>query len=148
MHPDYYDRFILINYRGVERFKVIFIRYMNFLLYTQHFIDWTLKLYYKYCRIFIDDVVIFSNIFKDHSKYLGTVFSLFEEKSININSEKSFIGYFSVELLGFYIDTFGIYFIEDCIQSFRQLEFPAILKALKTYLGAIGFLYSLILYYI
>ncbi len=82
------------------------------------------------------------------NKYLETVFSLFEEKNININLEKSFIDYLSVELLGFYIDTFDIHFTEDRIQSFCQLKFPAILKALKTYLEAIGSLRSLIPYYI
>ncbi len=60
-------------------------------------------------------MVIFSDIFKDYGKYLGTVFSLFEKKNININPEKSFIGYFSVELLGFYIDAFSIYSTEDRI---------------------------------
>ncbi len=110
--------------------------------------DRTLKLYYKYCYIFIDNIVIFLDTFKDHDKYLGTVFFLFEEKSININLEKLFIGYPSVEFFDFYIDVFNIYFIEDRIQGFRQLEFPTTLKVLKTYLGVTGFLYSLILYYV
>jgi hypothetical protein len=125
----------------------MFIKYMNSLLYIQCFMDQTLKLYRKYCYIFIDDMVIFSDIFKDYNKYLGTVFSLFEEKNININPEKSFIGYPSVELFGFYVDALGMHSTEDRIQGFRQLEFPATLKALETYLGAIGFLRSLIPYY-
>ncbi len=115
MHSDYRDRFIFINHRDVERSKVVFIGYTNSPPYIQRFIDRTLKLYRKYYCVFIDDVVIFSNIFKDYSKYLGTVFSLFEEKSISINPEKSFIGYLSIEFFGFYVDVFGIHFIEDCI---------------------------------
>ena len=115
MHLDYCDRFIFISYRDVERFKVVFIGYTNSFLYIQHFIDRTLKLYCKYYRVFIDDVVIFSDTFKDYNKYLRTVFSLFEEKNININLKKLFIGYLSVELFGFYIDVFGIYFTEDYI---------------------------------
>ena len=126
----------------------MFIKYINFSPYTQYFINRTLKLYRKYYYIFIDNIVIFSNIFKDYNRYLRTVFSLFEKKSININPKKSFINYLSVELFGFYIDTFNIHFTEDRIQGFRQLEFPAILKALETYLKATGFLYSLVPYYI
>ncbi len=127
---------------------MIFIGYTNFLPYIQHFIDKMLKLYRRYCRTFIDNIIIFSNTFKDHYKHLKTIFSLFEEKSININPEKLYIGYLFVELLSFYIDILSIYSIEDYIQSFRQLEFLTILKVLKTYLRAIGFLHSLIPYYI
>ncbi len=58
---------------------------------------------------------MFSNIFKDHRKYLKTIFSLFEEKNININPEKSYIGYLFIELLSFYIDILNIYSTEDRI---------------------------------
>ena len=58
-----------------------------------------------------------------------------------------FIGYLFIEFLRFYIDVLKIYFIEDHIQGFRQLEFPVILKALETYLRATGFLHIMILYY-
>jgi len=34
VHLNYRDRFILISYRGVERSKVVFIRYTNSSLYT------------------------------------------------------------------------------------------------------------------
>ncbi len=127
---------------------MIFIKYTNSSLYIQRFINRTLKLYRKYYRVFIDNIVIFSDTFKDYNRHLRTVFSLFEKKSININPEKLFIDYPSVELFGFYIDTFDIHSIKDRIQSFHQLEFPATLKALEIYLKAISFLHSLIPYYI
>ncbi len=109
--------------------------------------DWTLKEHCKYCRIFIDDVTIFSDSFKDYIEHLNSVFSLFQEKNIGFNIKKSFIGYPSVELLGFYIDTLRMHSTEDRIQSFRQLEFPTTLKALETYLKATGFLRTMIPYY-
>ncbi len=74
-----------------------------------------LKLHCKYYCIFIDNIIIFSDIFKDHGKHLKTVFSLFKEKNISINPEKSFISYSSVKLFGFYIDALSIYSTEDCI---------------------------------
>ncbi len=76
--------------------------------------DKTLKLYCKYYRTFIDNVIIFSNIFKNHRKHLKTIFFLFK-KNISINLEKSYIGYPFVELLGFYIDVLDIHFTEDRI---------------------------------
>src|SRR6266566_3072364 len=92
-------------------------------------------------------MIIFSDIFNNHIKHLEDIFSLFREKNISINLEKSYIRYPTVELLRYYIDTLGIYSMEDQMQSFYKLEFPSTLKALKTYLGAIGFLCSIIPYY-
>ena len=53
-----------------------------------------------------------------------------------------------VELLGYYIDVLKIYSIEDRTQGFYKLEFPSILKTLKTYLEVIDFLRSMIFYYV
>jgi hypothetical protein len=78
---------------------------------------------------------------------LENIFSLFRKKNISINPEKSYIEYPIVELLGYYIDILGIYSMEDRTQGFYELEFLSILKALEIYLGAIGFLYSIIPYY-
>ncbi len=148
VYLDHYDRFTFISQRRIERSKVVFIRFTNSLFYIQRFIDRTLKTYNDHCRAFIDDVVIFSDTFNDHIEYLEDIFSLFREKNININPEKSYIGYPIVELLRYYIDALGIYSTEDRTQDFRKLEFPFILKALKTYLRATGFLRSMIPYYV
>ncbi len=77
--------------------------------------DRMLKEYREYCKVFIDDVIIFSDIFKDYIEYLNSVFSLFQEKNIGFNIEKSFIGYLFIELLRFYIDVLDIHSIEDYI---------------------------------
>ncbi len=148
VHLDYRDRFTFINQRRIEYSNVVFIRYTNSPFYIQCFIDRILKKYCKYYRTFIDDITIFSDSFKDYIEYLNSIFSLFQEKNIGFNIKKSFIGYLFIELLGFYIDALRMYFIEDRIQSFRQLEFLTMLKVLKTYLETTGFLYIMIFYYI
>ncbi len=110
-----YRSFTFINQRKIERLNVVFIRYTNSLLYIQRFIDRTLKKHREYCRVFIDDITIFSDFFKNYIEYLNSVFSLFQKKNIGFNIEKSFIGYPSIELLKFYIDILGIHFTEDHI---------------------------------
>jgi hypothetical protein len=70
--------------------------------------DQLLKEYKTFCRAFIDDIVVFSNLFEDYVKYLEIVFQLFTNKNIAISPKKSFVGYPSVELLGFYVDVFGL----------------------------------------
>ncbi len=70
--------------------------------------DRLLRLYAKYAQAFIDNIVIFSNIAKEHLRYLETLFSLFVEKNIAILAAKSFIGYPNVELLGFRVNSLGL----------------------------------------
>ena len=66
VHLDYKDRFIFINHRSLERSKMLLIDFKNSLLYIQYFIDRLLKDYREFCRAFIDDIVIFSNIYKEY----------------------------------------------------------------------------------
>src|SRR6266699_126920 len=65
VHPDYKDRFTFISYYSLERIKIFFIGFRNFLLYTQRFIDRLLKDYNEFYRAFIDNIVIFFETFED-----------------------------------------------------------------------------------
>ena len=57
------------------------------------------------------------------------------------------MGYPSVELLGFYIDSLGLSTTAKRMEAFSKLEFPGTLKALETYLRVAGFLQTMILYF-
>ncbi|AEO68664.1 uncharacterized protein THITE_2052832, partial [Thermothielavioides terrestris NRRL 8126] len=98
--------------------------------------------------IFIDDIIIFSDITDKYTKYLETIFSLFEKRNISIILAKSYIIYPSIELLSFYVDRFGLTNIEHYIATFRNLAFLNNLKALEQYISTLGFLRYLILYYV
>lgn len=147
VHPDYRDRFTVVSHRGLERSTVALMGYKNSPAYAQRFMDQLLLDHKKYCRAFIDDIIIFSDTFEDHVKHLETVFQLFTDKNIAISPKKSFIGYPSVELLGFYVDAFGLATTDSRIQGFKDLTFPTTLKALEGYLGAAGFLRTMVSYF-
>ncbi len=74
-----------------------------------------LKEYREYYKVFIDNITIFSDFFKDYIEYLNSVFFLFQEMNMGFNTEKSFIGYPFIKLLGFYIDVLKIYSIKNRI---------------------------------
>ncbi|KHE82592.1 hypothetical protein GE21DRAFT_1213077, partial [Neurospora crassa] len=73
---------------------------------------------------FINDIIIISNTVKDYLYYFETIFVLFIEKNILISLKKSFIGFPSVELFGFYINVFGLTSIEERIEAIYNLIFP------------------------
>ena len=106
-----------------------------------------LRLYAYFARAFIDNIVIFSDTPENHQRDLDAVFGTFSRKNIAISPTKSFISYPSVELLGFYVDSFGLTTTSEKVAAFKQLEFLGTLKALEHYIGATGFLRHLIPYY-
>ncbi|AEO69612.1 uncharacterized protein THITE_2053570, partial [Thermothielavioides terrestris NRRL 8126] len=56
---------------------------------------------------FIDDIVIYLDDAEDYIRYLNTIFSLFADKNIALSLTKLYIGYLSVELFSFYVDSLG-----------------------------------------
>jgi hypothetical protein len=130
VHPDHRDRFTICSHRGLERSTVALMGSRNSPAYAQRFIDELLRPHSSFCRAFIDDIVIFPDSFKDYQKHLTTVFGLFQKRNISLSPEKSFVGYPSVELLGFYVDSMGLSTTNSHRQGFQNLEFPRTLKAL------------------
>jgi RNase H-like domain found in reverse transcriptase/Reverse transcriptase (RNA-dependent DNA polymerase)/Chromo (CHRromatin Organisation MOdifier) domain/Integrase zinc binding domain len=137
----------MISHRGLERSTVALMGFRNSPAYVQRYMDNLLKDHKHYCRAFIDDIVIFSDNENDHYSHLKTIFKLFNTLGISISPKKSFLAYPSVELLGFRVDAFGLSTTTERIAAFKNLEFPAQLKALEQYLGASGFLRHLLPYY-
>ncbi|AEO67919.1 uncharacterized protein THITE_2049609, partial [Thermothielavioides terrestris NRRL 8126] len=59
-------------------------------------------------QAFIDNIVIYLDDAKDYIQYLDTIFSLFANKNIAFSLAKLYIGYLSVELLSFYVDSLSL----------------------------------------
>ncbi|EAQ86812.1 hypothetical protein CHGG_08065 [Chaetomium globosum CBS 148.51] len=147
LHPPHRDRFTLISPRGLEQPTVCLMGYRNSPAHVQRIMDQLLNPHAEYARAFIDDIVIFSNDAEDHLKHLERIFRLFHDKNVAIAPTKSFIGYPSVELLGFRVNSLGLTTTAQRVEAFRNLAFPKTLKALEQWIGATGFLRHLIPYY-
>ncbi|KHE85169.1 hypothetical protein GE21DRAFT_1207011, partial [Neurospora crassa] len=81
--------------------------------------------------IYINNIIIASNFVDNYLKYLNTIFSFFISKNIVLLLKKLYLGYFSVELLGFYVNNFGLLTIRERIKAFKYLVFPSNLKVLE-----------------
>lgn len=147
VYPPHRNRFTLISPRGLEQPTVALMGYRNSPAYVQRFMDRLLQGRAHFCRAFIDDIVIFSDTAEDHLRHLRDIFRLFTSKNIAISPAKSYIGYPNVELLGFRVDNLGLTTTAHRVAAFKNLAFPASLKALEQYIGATGFLRHLIPYF-
>src|SRR6187551_1131021 len=92
----------------MERSNVAIISFRNSLAYMQRYIDTLLRKHHNYCHAFIDNIVIFSDTTESHIDHFKAVFDLFIKKNIFISAKKSFLVYFFVGFLNFYINVFGL----------------------------------------
>lgn len=58
-----------------------------------------MQAYCLFAQIYIDNIVIFSKIFKKYIKYLYTVFDLFNSKKVILLIKKFYLEYFIVIFL-------------------------------------------------
>jgi hypothetical protein len=90
---------MIINYKGMETMNITIIKYKGSPSYVQRIIDTILRSYRQFIRYYVDDIVIFFQIFKEYIKYLNTIFELFNRIEIIFKNLKIYYGYFSIILL-------------------------------------------------
>lgn len=136
----------MISHRGLETPSVALMGFRNSLVYVQRFIDKLLKPY-SFCRAFINNIVVYSDSVEEHKAHLREIFKLFQSKNITISLNKSFLGYPSVKLLGFIVNTFSLTSSQQRVNVLTNLTMLTTLRTLEQYLGATRFLRYLIPYY-
>ena len=100
--------------------------------------DSILRPHKSFAWYYIDDIVIFSKILKDHLEYFNIIFSLFNKIDICLKDTKTYLAYPSIILLGQWVDGFELTTLEEWITAIQELKFPEMLKDLKTYLDFTG----------
>jgi hypothetical protein len=93
------EKFTMVSPRGQETSLVALMGFKNSPAYVQRFMDKTLRAYAAFARAFMDDIVIYSRTLDDHVRHLKAILQLFQDARYIFNLDKSFIGYFSIELL-------------------------------------------------
>ena len=147
IYPFYRDRFTLISPYSLEQPTIALMGFRNSPVHVQRFIDRLLDKHSYYYKVFIDDIVIFSDNIEQYEQYLKTIFQLFLLKNIAISPTKLYIVYLDIELLGFRVNSLGLTTTKERVIAFYNLAFLDSLKALEQYLGASSFLQHLILYF-
>ena len=113
------------------------MRFKNSSTYVQRKIDIILRAYRVFVRAYVDDVIVFSHILKEHLKHLHTIFALFDFFDIIFSSKKFFFEYSIVALLDQKIDAFDLTTTVDKLKVILKLNFSYTLKNLKSYLNFI-----------
>ena len=84
---------------------MMIMKYHNSSLYVQCQINSLLWLFHVFVREYVDDIVIFSHILKNHIIHLNQIFSLFQKLEISLEFKKFFLEYLIITLLNQQVDT-------------------------------------------
>ena len=110
------------------------MNFKNTSFYVQREINNILKNYKKFCRVYINDKIIFNKILKKHFKHFDIIFNLFDRLHISFSLFKSFLNYFLIQLLKLRIDAFDLSTFIDKLKAIAKLKFSTTLRNLKMYL--------------
>jgi hypothetical protein len=93
-----------------------------------------------FCRIFIDDVIIFSASIEEHICHLRLVISTLTEHGLKIALDKSKIGFRVINYLGYMTDGEHIDIDRAKIESFMTIPKPRSAAQLRSFLGVCNYL--------
>src|SRR2546429_8906332 len=94
-----HEKFTIVSYCDLEIVSVVFMSYQESSSYVQHMMNMIFRFHKFFICCYINDIVIFSKILKNHLKYLNTVFNLFDELKIIFKEIKTHLDYSSIILL-------------------------------------------------
>ena len=102
----------------------------------------------KFIKIYIDDIIIFSQIFQNHLQHFRKVFILFKKLHIILNSKKSYLRFLTINFLDQKISSLKLIIIQNKIKVIIKLKFSRNLYNLEIYLELTNWLWQYILYYV
>ena len=123
----------IISHRKQKSFNVIVMKYRNSFVYVQRQIDRFLRFCRLFAKTYINDVIIFSKIQKNHLAHLKKMFQIFQKFNISIKSFKTFFVYSSIRFLSQKMNSLNLTTDENKFCVINKLKFSIIFRKLKHY---------------
>lgn len=127
-----------VTHSGSYEYNVLPFGWKNSPKYFQQMMDRVLKEHKKFCRYYIDDILIFSRSKEEHQNHLHVVLSALENAGLKVNLEKIEICKDKVTFLGRTIDGRTKTTKEESIQKVKDIKEPTNVKSLQRFLGLCG----------
>src|SRR6266487_1496004 len=99
------------------------MKFINFIIYIQQQLDNKFRNFCRFCRVYINDIIIINIILKKHMKYLDKIFSKLTEFHISLALIKSYINFSDVKLLEQQVDSLDISTSEAKLKALSSLKF-------------------------
>ena len=148
VHSNDRHKLIVMNYRNQKSFNVVVMKYKNSSVYVQRQIDRLFRVYRKFVKAYVDDIIIFSRIWQEHVNHLYQIFIKLISVNIFIKFTKAFIDYSSMQLLSQKIDSLDLFTSEKKLRVIAKLQFFRTFRQLKTYLDFIDWMRKYVSFYV
>ena len=138
---------IVIIHQSQKQFNVIVIKFKNSSVYVQKQIDFMLKDFREFAKIYINDIVFFFIFLNQYIKYFNKKFQRFSKYDVILNLKKKIFEYSSIVFLKQVVDVFDMFTFEKKLVVMIKLVFSKTFKKLKTYVKLIDWMRNYISYY-
>jgi len=102
---------------------------------------------YKFCLIYLDDLIIFSKTFHEHLIHIRKVFEILQKNGFRLKPSKCFWAKLIIQYLGHLISEKGVSPDPDKVKAIANFPRPINAAQLKTYLGLTGFYRRFVCHY-
>jgi len=149
IHPDHRYRTAISTHRGREVFNVSIMGGKTSVQHQQRLMDTKLiqRLSWRGASCYVDDIVMYA---PSSAKFLGIVdevFSILGNLGITLKAKKCFLGFHSLEILGYLVDRLGRTTAEAKADAVQNIPYPATLAQLEYFIGLTNWNQHLIPYY-
>ena len=94
---------------------------------------------HSFCRVYIDDLVIFSDTFEEHLNHVNQILTILHSVGLKVHPGKSIFGCDGLEYLGHYISKDGLSPMEAKTLAFRQMRVPTSKDEIKVAMGLFNY---------
>ena len=91
-----------------------------------------------FCVCYVDDVLVFSHMRKQHLQHLKAVLERLSENGLIVREDKCIFGVSEVEFLGHTISRLGVTLVREKVEAIREFPQPLTLKGLQEFLGLVS----------
>ena len=116
---------------GLTNAPATFQRLMNAVLGSGPFL--------KFCRIYLDDIIIFSKSVEEHEQHVQAVLRELRKNNLRLHPDKCLFGVREVHFLGHHISPGKISMESDKVAAILDWPFPQSRKQLQSFLGFANF---------
>jgi len=95
----------------------------------------------------MDDIMMYAPSFAKFIGIVAEVFSILGNLGITLKAKKCFLGFHSLEILGYLVDRLGLTTVEAKADTVQNIPYPATLSQLDYFIGLTNWNRHLILYY-
>src|SRR5436305_11881862 len=103
-----HEKFTIVNHHDLAIIWITLRNYQKSSSYAQHMMNMIFKSHKFFVCCYIDDIIIFLKILKNHFKHLNIIFNLFDKMRIIFKKVKTHLDYLSIILLNQQVDDFDM----------------------------------------